>query len=98
MIRIPAGDSKPQNYNYVTFNIISSTPNGGKAKLLSALERLLLKGIMLKPCFENKVDLTHVRLFSAKDEASEILIWYIELMDQKREIHKLIKKYRPGLS
>lgn len=91
---ILSGDSKPRNYNYLTFNIIFSTSSEGKVEILKTLEQLILKTIIHTPPQESLASLRFVRVFSGKSKAMELSMLLLEISRKKKLAGILMKVNR----
>jgi hypothetical protein len=77
-------DTKPRNYDYLTFTIISSISHDGKVQLLKSLEKMLLKSIVRYPIKDDIIPMENVQTFSGKDQGKVLSIWYMEVMPKKK--------------
>lgn len=87
-------DIKPDNYNYLTSNIISNISHDGKVKFLRNLEKLLLGAIMNRPPEERRVSSILVRTFVGKNMARVLSVWHSHLKTRRRVAALLLKANR----
>jgi hypothetical protein len=88
---ILVGDTKPKNYDYLTFTIISNIPKDGKVQLLRSLEKMMLKNIIQYPIKDNKISMDDVRVFEGKDRSKVLSIWYMEFTKKKKLAQMLMR-------
>ncbi len=86
------GDTKPKNYDYLTFKIIFTTANKGKVKMLQVLEKLLLKTMVNPPPAEVRASMDFVHIFSGKNQTNVISTWLMEF-NQKRKMASILMKF-----
>jgi hypothetical protein len=84
-------DTKPKNYDYLTFTIISNIPNDGKVQMLRSLEKMMLKNIIQYPIRDNKISMDDVRIFEGKDRGKVLSIWYMEVTRKKKMAQMLMR-------
>lgn len=77
-------DTKPNNYSYLTFCIISSLSHDGKIEFMKNLEKLLLKSVIHNSPDEIPVELKNVRTFHGKKLSSVISVWFSQIARQKK--------------
>ncbi len=87
-------DIKPNNYNYLTSNIIPNVSHEGKVKFLQSLEKLLLGTIIQRPPLERKISLVLVRTFKGKNLSRVLSVWLSNLKNRKKVGALLLKANR----
>jgi hypothetical protein len=91
MTYILANDTKPKNYDYLTFTIISNIPKDGKVQILKSLEKMMLKNIIQYPIKDNRISMDNVRIFEGKDRSKVLSIWYMEFTKKKKLAQMLMQ-------
>lgn len=84
-------DTKPRNYNYLSFKIISALSQVEKIELLKDLEQMLLKSLLRYKPRENWITLERVQIFSGKDRAKELTVWYSQLAPEFRTPSRILQ-------
>ena len=87
-------DTKPNNYDYLTFTIISSISHDGKVQLLKSLEKMLLKNVIQYPIRDNTIPMEQVQTFTGKDPVKVLSIWYMEVAPKKKLAQMLMRVNR----
>ncbi len=94
MKNIGLSDTKPINYNYLTFRLISSETRQDKVELIKNLERLLLKSLISGQSQEGWIPLGLVKVFQGGGFRRAITVWYNLMMPHQKYARKLIKTCR----
>lgn len=87
-------DTKPLDYNYLTFRLISSVSHQDKADLLTNLEKMLLKNLMTGFPGEGPTPMEFVRTYECRIPSRALTVWASRLLPELRLSRKLVKTSR----
>lgn len=87
-------DTKPQDYNYLTFSLITSGFHDEKAELLLNLEKMLLKSLMTGITSEGPISSELVTTFECSKPSRALTVWFSHILPDSRLSRKLVKTHR----